>query len=105
MAIYTNNNHRVHVIEGDAQGIIQRGQQIEDLGEQMIGAAGVLSAIADGASEEKGRSIERIRDEVGADWFEQHGRADQSRRLFESVALSDEFAEFLTLPAYEELEG
>lgn len=65
MAIYTNKNHRVHVIEGNAPGIIQRGQQIEDLGEQMIGAAGVLSAIADGASEEKGRSIERIRDEVG----------------------------------------
>jgi len=49
--------------------------------------------------------LERIRDEVGAEWFEQHGRADQSRRLFESVALSDKFAEFLTLPAYEELEG
>src|SRR5215204_1567240 len=49
--------------------------------------------------------LDRIRDEVGAEWFEKHGRADQSRRLFESVALSDEFAEFLTLPAYEELEG
>jgi malate synthase len=49
--------------------------------------------------------LEKIRDEVGADWFEKHGRADQSRRLFESVALDDEFAEFLTLPAYEELEG
>ena len=31
----------------------------------MIGAAGVLSAIADGATEEKGRSIERIKEEVG----------------------------------------
>jgi malate synthase len=49
--------------------------------------------------------LEKIRDEVGAEWFEKHGRADQSRRLFESVALDDEFAEFLTLPAYEELEG
>ena len=49
--------------------------------------------------------LERIRDEVGADWFERHGRAGQSRRLFERVALSDEFVEFLTLPAYEELEG
>src|SRR4051794_8124921 len=48
--------------------------------------------------------LEKIRDEVGAEWFDEHGRADQSRRLFESVALADELAEFLTLPAYEELE-
>ena len=65
MEIHTNKNHRVHVIEGDAAGVVARGQLIEDLGEQMIGAAGVLSAIGDGATEEKGRSIERIRDEVG----------------------------------------
>jgi malate synthase len=49
--------------------------------------------------------LAKIRDEVGAEWFDEHGRADQSRRLFESVALDDDFAEFLTLPAYEELEG
>jgi malate synthase len=48
--------------------------------------------------------LERIRDEVGAEWFDEHGRADQSRRLFESVALDERFVEFLTLPAYEELE-
>ncbi|MCW3493215.1 hypothetical protein [Microbacterium sp. SSM24] len=63
--IYTNRQHRVHVIEGDAQGIIDRGREISRLGRQMIGAAGVLSAIADGAGEEKGRSIERIKEEVG----------------------------------------
>ncbi|MHC2999888.1 hypothetical protein [Microbacterium sp. HJ5] len=63
--IYTKSQHRVHVIEGDAQGIIDRGREISRLGRQMIGAAGVLSAIADGATEEKGRSIERIKDEVG----------------------------------------
>lgn len=65
MTIYTKNQHRVHVIEGDAQGIIDRGREISRLGRQMIGAAGVLSAIADGATEEKGRSIERIKEEVG----------------------------------------
>jgi hypothetical protein len=63
--IYTNRHHRVHVIEGDAQGIIARGREISRLGRQMIGAAGVLSAIADGATEERGRSIERIKEEVG----------------------------------------
>jgi malate synthase len=49
--------------------------------------------------------LERIREEVGDDqWFEQEGRPDLSRSLFERVALTgDEFVEFLTLPAYEEL--
>ncbi|MET4780461.1 hypothetical protein [Glaciihabitans sp. UYNi722] len=57
--------HTVAVLEGNASGIVQRGTDIEDLGEQMIGAAGLLQKIGDGATEEKGRSIEKIRDEVG----------------------------------------
>ncbi|MFL5867681.1 MAG: malate synthase A [Thermoleophilaceae bacterium] len=49
--------------------------------------------------------LEKIRDEIGDDdWFYSEGRPDLSRELFESVALSDEFVEFLTLPAYERLE-
>jgi malate synthase len=49
--------------------------------------------------------LERIRSEIGDDeWFEKEGRPDLSRSLFERVALSDEFVEFLTLPAYEELD-
>jgi malate synthase len=49
--------------------------------------------------------LERIRSEIGDDeWFEQEGRPDLSRSLFERVALSDDFVEFLTLPAYEELQ-
>jgi malate synthase len=50
--------------------------------------------------------LERIRKEIGDDeWFEQEGRPDLSRELFESVALSgEEFVEFLTLPAYERLD-
>jgi malate synthase len=48
--------------------------------------------------------LERIRSEIGDDeWFEKEGRPDLSRSLFERVALSDDFVEFLTLPAYEEL--
>lgn len=61
----TNNGHTVEVIEGNAAGIIQRGTDIEDLGEQMIGAASLLRQIGEGATEEKGRSIDKIRDEVG----------------------------------------
>jgi malate synthase len=49
--------------------------------------------------------LERIRGEIADDeWFVKEGRPDLSRSLFERVALSgDEFVEFLTLPAYEEL--
>jgi malate synthase len=48
--------------------------------------------------------LERIRGEVGNDeWFYSQGRPDESRGLFEQVALADEFVEFLTLPAYEKL--
>jgi malate synthase len=50
--------------------------------------------------------LERIRREIGDDeWFHREGRPDLSRALFEAVALADEFVEFLTLPAYERLEG
>jgi malate synthase len=48
--------------------------------------------------------LEKIRSEIGDDeWFEREGRPELSRSLFERVALSEDFVEFLTLPAYEEL--
>jgi malate synthase len=50
--------------------------------------------------------LERIRSEIGDDeWFMREGRPDRSRRLFERVALGDDFLPFLTLPAYAELDG
>jgi malate synthase len=57
------------------------------------------------ARELAGSELEKIREEIGDDeWFEREGRPDLSRSLFERVALSgDEFVEFLTLPAYDEL--
>jgi malate synthase len=49
--------------------------------------------------------LERIRREVGDDdWFEREGRPVASRALFEQVALGEQLGEFLTLPAYEQLE-
>jgi len=46
--------------------------------------------------------LEKIRAEIGDDeWFESEGRPDLAREIFESVALAEEFVEFLTLPAYE----
>jgi malate synthase len=48
--------------------------------------------------------LERIRREIGDDeWYFSQGRPEESRGLFEQVALAADFAEFLTLPAYEKL--
>jgi malate synthase len=48
--------------------------------------------------------LETIRSEVGDEFFYGQGRPDESRALFEQVALSDDFVEFLTLPAYGHLD-
>jgi malate synthase len=45
----------------------------------------------------------KIRAEVGDEVWEK-GRPDDTRRVFEQVALGEEFPEFLTLPAYELLD-
>jgi malate synthase len=48
--------------------------------------------------------LDKIRKQVGDEFFYGQGRPDDSRALFERVALSDEFIEFLTIPAYEYLD-
>jgi malate synthase len=48
--------------------------------------------------------LEKIREQVGEEFFRAEGRPDESRGLFEQVALSDEYVDFLTLPAYEHLD-
>ena len=52
----------------------------------------------------EGEELEKIREQVGDEFFYSQGRPDESRELFDQVALSDEFVAFLTLPAYERLE-
>ena len=49
--------------------------------------------------------LEKIREQVGEEFFETQGRPRESREIFEDVALSDRFQDFLTIPAYERLEG
>ena len=49
--------------------------------------------------------LERIRGEIGDDeWFKHEGRPDQSRALFEEVALAQEFVDYLTAAGYGRLE-
>jgi malate synthase len=91
---------------------------MEDAATAEISRAQVWQWIAHGETLEDGRPVtpdlvreletselEKIRGEIGDDeWFEKEGRPDLSRSLFERVALSgDDFVDFLTLPAYEEL--
>jgi malate synthase len=47
--------------------------------------------------------LEKIREEVGDEFFRTQGRPDESRELFEQVALSGDFVDFLTIPAYSRL--
>lgn len=47
--------------------------------------------------------IESIRDEIGEVAFET-GRWGEARRLFERVALAEEFEDFLTIPAYDQID-
>jgi malate synthase len=47
--------------------------------------------------------LARLRVEFGDEVFER-SRANEARELFEEVALGEELAEFLTIPAYERLE-
>ena len=48
--------------------------------------------------------LDAIRAEVGDEFFYSQGRPQESRELFEEVALSERYADFLTLRAYERLE-
>jgi malate synthase len=89
------------------------------------GAAGINNLMEDAATAEISRSqvwqwvrhgrftrdrvrevldeeMARIRGEVGDEVWEK-GRPDETRRVFERVALSDDFPEFLTLEAYDAL--
>jgi hypothetical protein len=61
---------RIEWIEGNADDIVSRGREIENLGLQMQTSAGVLRQIADGATGMKGLSVDKIR-EVTGDVYEQ----------------------------------
>jgi malate synthase len=90
---------------------------MEDAATAEIARAQVWQWVHHGARLEDGRQVtrelacqlitdelEQIRSEVGDEFFYAEGRPDESRDLFERVALSDDFVEFLTLPAYEHIE-
>jgi malate synthase len=90
---------------------------MEDAATAEIARAQVWQWVRHGARLEDGRQVtrelarelasdelEQIRAEVGDEFFYAEGRPEESRDLFERVALSNDFVEFLTLPAYEHID-
>jgi malate synthase len=67
---------------------------LADTGEQVT--ADLVRKYAD-------EETEKIRQEVGADTYDS-GRFKEARDIFEQVSLADDFAAFLTLPAYDLLD-
>jgi malate synthase len=77
-----------------------------------VGAAAIDNLMEDAATAEISRSQvwqwvkhgeftpERVREVIAEETLE-GGRFEEAREIFERVALSDDFVEFLTLPAYE----
>ena len=89
---------------------------MEDAATAEISRSQIWQWIRHGATLEDGRIVTRdlvrtsldeemarIRAEVGEETWKA-GRPDDTRRLFERIALQDDFPEFLTLPAYELLD-
>jgi malate synthase len=77
-----------------------------------VGAAAIDNLMEDAATAEISRSqvwqwvtqgqftAERVREVIAEERFE-GGRFEDAQKIFERVALSDDFVEFLTLPAYD----
>lgn len=59
------SGRRIEWIEGNPSDIETRGKQIVDLGNQMVGSAGVLKAVADGASGMEGLSVTKLKEVIG----------------------------------------
>jgi malate synthase len=89
---------------------------MEDAATAEIARSQVWQWVQHGATLEDGRAIdadlvhgieaeelETIRSAVGDDAFD-HGRFNEARALFEEVALSEVFVEFLTFPAYDHID-
>jgi malate synthase len=83
-----------------------------------VGAAAIYNLMEDAATSEISRSqvwqwlrhgrisLDEVRETIEREMeaLREVPRADEARELFESVALDDEFVEFLTVPAYEHID-
>jgi malate synthase len=90
-----------NLMEDAATAEISRSQvwQWVHHGAQLQGGGEVTAALVRRIGDEE---MARLRESLGDETF-QKGRFEEARRLFDRVALSEEFEDFLTLPAYERL--
>ncbi|MDQ4006573.1 MAG: malate synthase A [Actinomycetota bacterium] len=89
------------LMEDAATAEISRSQvwQWLHLGVELADGQRVTHELVDRVIDEE---LARIREAVGAEAFEKGGYAD-ARDLYREMAMSDDYAEFLTLPAYERM--
>ena len=88
-----------HLVE-DFADFLGAFVDLDDAARERIAAFPVVNALRYDHDPEHWFTPERVR-EVIADETREGGRFAEAREIFERVALSDDFVEFLTLPAYE----
>ena len=99
-----NGAAAIHGLMEDAATAEIARSQVWQWRRHAVALAGGPAVDADLVRRTEEEELQRIREEVGDDrWFFDRGRPEESRELFEAVALSEEFQPFLTLPAYERL--
>jgi len=89
------------LMEDAATAEISRSQvwQWLHLGVELADGQPVTAELVDRVIEEE---LVKIREAVGDEAYEQ-GRMDDATQIYRAMAMSDDFADFLTLPAYERL--
>jgi hypothetical protein len=69
----------IDYLEGDADGIVGRGNDIAALGRAMVASATTLEQVKNGADGQKGLAVDKLREVVG----ETHGLLRQAGELYE----------------------
>jgi len=87
-----------NLMEDAATAEISRSQiwQWVKTGAPLVGGGAVTADLVRRIEDEE---LQKIRERIGDEAFSA-GRFEDARKVFDQVALSDEFVEFLTLPAY-----
>lgn len=69
----------IDYLEGDADGIVRRGNDIASLGRAMVASATTLEQVKNGADGQKGLAVDKLREVVG----ETHGLIRKAGELYE----------------------
>ena len=92
-----------NLMEDAATAEISRSQIWQQVHTDVTYADSGAKASSDLVRSVADQETDRIKQEIGADAYDA-GRWKEARDIFEEVALADDFADFLTLPAYDRLD-